>query len=116
MNVPWLDTHLGGTIVVTLVMMGFAAWATGRAVAVTWRPYWQVVVYPLLLGLVDRCLNRAFAEGELWSLTGYLIDAAFLVLVAMLAHRLTRVRRMTSQYPWLYERTGPLGWREKRAD
>jgi hypothetical protein len=116
MNVPLLDTHLGGTIIVTIVMMGFAAWATGRAVAITWRPYWQVIVYPLLLGFVDRGLNRAFAEGELWSLTGYLLDSAFLVGVAMLAHRLARTRRLTAQYPWLYERTGPLGWREKRPE
>ncbi len=113
--IPLLETHIGGTIVVTVIMMGFAAWATGRAIAATWRPYWQVIVYPLLLGFVDRGLNRAFAEGEMWSITGYLLDAAFLVLVAMLAHRLTRARRMTAQYPWIYERTGPLSWRERRG-
>ncbi len=114
--IPLLDTHLGGTIIVTVIMMGFAAWTTGRAIAGTWRPYWQVIVYPLLLGFVDRGLNRAFANGELWSLSGYLIDSVFLVLVAMLAHRLTRARRMATQYPWIYERTGPLGWRERRAN
>jgi hypothetical protein len=65
---------------------------------------------------VDRGLNRAFADGEMWSITGYLIDTAFLVLVAMLAHRLTRARRLTMQYPWIYERTGPLTWRERRAN
>jgi hypothetical protein len=114
--IPLLETHLGGTIVVTVIMMGFAAWATGRAIAATWRPYWQVIVYPCLLGFVDRGLNRAFADGEMWSITGYLIDTAFLVLVAMLAHRLTRARRLTMQYPWIYERTGPLTWRERRAN
>jgi hypothetical protein len=113
--IPVLETHIGGTIIVTVIMMGFAAWATGRAIAATWRPYWQVIVYPCLLGFVDRGLNRAFAEGELWSITGYLADTAFLVLVAMLAHRLTRARRLTTQYPWIYERTGPLSWRERRA-
>jgi hypothetical protein len=30
-----------------------------------------------------------------------------------LAFRLTRVRRMVSQYPWIYERDGLLGWRER---
>ena len=114
--IPLLDTHLGGTIIVTIIMMGFASWATGRAVAVTWRPYWQVIVYPILLAFVDRGLNRAFADGELWSLTGYLLDAAFLVVVAMFAHRLTRTRRVTVQYPWLYERTGPLSWRKTGAE
>ena len=50
--IPILDTHLGGVIVVTLVMMGFAAWSTGRAIAITWRPFWQAVIYPFLLGFV----------------------------------------------------------------
>jgi len=111
--IPLVDSTLGGIIIVTVIMMGFAAWSTGRAVAVTWRPYWQVIVYPCLLGFVDRGLHRAFGDGELWSLTGYLIDTAFLVAVAVFAHRLARTRRMTAQYPWLYERTGPLSWRKK---
>lgn len=113
--IPILDTHIGGVIVVTVVMMGFAAWSTGRAIAITWRPFWQAVFYPFLLGLVDRGLHRAFADGELWSLTGYLVDTAFLVAISVLAHRLARARRLTTQYPWLYERTGPLTWRERRA-
>lgn len=109
--IPILDTHLGGTIIVTVIMMGFAAWSTGRAVAITWRPFWQVVVYPFLLGFVDRGLNRAFADGELWSVTGYLADTAFLVLVSFLAYRVAYTRKLTTQYPWLYDRTGPLSWR-----
>ena len=113
--IPLLETHLGGTIIITVIMMGFAAWTTGRAVAVTWRPFWQVMVYPLLLGLVDRGLNRVFAEGELWSISGYLLDAAFLVAVSVLAHRLARARKLTTQYPWIFERSGPLSWREKSA-
>ena len=111
--IPILDTHLGGTIIVTVIMMGFAAWSTGRAVAITWRPFWQVVVYPFLLGFVDRGLNRAFADGELWSVTGYLADTAFLVLVSFLAYRVAHTRKLTTQYPWLYDRTGPLSWRER---
>ena len=113
--IPLLETHLGGTIIITVIMMGFAAWTTGRAVAVTWRPFWQVMVNPLLLGLVDRGLNRVFAEGELWSISGYLLDAAFLVAVSVLAHRLARARKLTTQYPWIFERSGPLSWREKSA-
>ena len=113
--IPILDTHLGGTIVVTIVMMGFAAWSTGRAIAITWRPFWHAVVYPFLLGFVDRCLNRAFADGELWSPTGYLADTAFIVAVSVLAHQLARTRKLTTQYPWLYERTSPLSWRERPA-
>ncbi len=113
--IPILDTHLGGTVIVTVVMMGFAAWSTGRAIAVTWRPFWHAVVYPFLLGFVDRGLNRAFADGELWSLTGYLADTAFLLAVSVFAYRLAQARKLTLQYPWLYERTSPLSWRERPA-
>jgi hypothetical protein len=31
----------------------------------------------------------------------------------MFAHRLTLARKMASQYPWIYERAGLLGWRER---
>jgi hypothetical protein len=42
-------------------------------------------------------------------------DAAFLLVVGGLSWRLTRARRMVMQYRWLYERTGPFGWRERSA-
>jgi len=113
--IPILDTHLGGTIIVTIVTMGFAAWSTGRAIAITWRPFWHAVVYPFLLGFVDRGLNRAFADGELWSLTGYLADTTFILAISLFAYRLAQTRKLTLQYPWLYERTSPLSWRLRQA-
>jgi hypothetical protein len=33
--------------------------------------------------------------------------------IGLLGYRTTRARQMTRQYPWLYERTGLLSWREK---
>jgi len=33
--------------------------------------------------------------------------------IAAFAYRLTRVRQMVQQYPWLYERKGLLGWEER---
>jgi branched-chain amino acid transport system ATP-binding protein len=45
--------------------------------------------------------------------SGYLIDTAVLVSVSIFAYRFTQARKMASQYPWIYERTGLLGWREK---
>jgi hypothetical protein len=41
------------------------------------------------------------------------IDAAVLMLIAAFAFRLTRARKMVSQYPWLYERVGVFGWRSR---
>ena len=37
---------------VTVVLCGFAAFATGRALAGTWRPMWWTVPYCLLLGVL----------------------------------------------------------------
>jgi hypothetical protein len=108
-----LGTTMWGFLIVTLLMMGFAAWMTGRAIAATWRPAWQVVAYSLLLGLADRFLVYALAEGELLSLAGYAVDTLILLAIAALAFRLTQARKMVTQYPWLYEPSGPFGWRAK---
>jgi ABC-type uncharacterized transport system permease subunit len=98
---------------ITVVVMGFAAFMTGHALANTWRPRWQAVVYCVLLGLVDRFLIWALFRGEPWLVTGYVIDTAFLVALGLLSYRLTETRKMVTQYPWLYERAGLLSWRAK---
>jgi len=100
---------------VTCLIGGGAAWATGRALADTWRPFGQAVVYLLLLGAAIRFAHFALFQGELLSLSSYVSDAAFLLAVGGLSWRLTRARRMVMQYRWLYERTGPFGWRERSA-
>ena len=101
------------TLFVTCLLGGGAAWATGRALANTWRPFGQAIVYLLLLGAAVRFAHFALFQGELLSLPSYLLDAAFLFLVGGLSWRLTRARRMATQYRWLYERTGPFTWRER---
>jgi hypothetical protein len=112
-----METLYGGSlgvfIGVTLGVMGFAAYMTGQAVANTWKPVWHGVAYALLLGLVDRFLIYALFDGELLSPVGYVVDAAMLVAIALLAFRIAQVRKMVQQYPWLYARTGPFSWREK---
>ena len=97
----------------TVCLMGFAAFMTGQATAVTWKPAWHALVYALLLGLADRFLAYALFGGSLLSPAAYLIDSATLAAVALLAWRLGRARKMVSQYPWLYERAGPLAWRSR---
>jgi branched-chain amino acid transport system ATP-binding protein len=96
---------------ITVVLCGFAAFATGRALAGTWRPMWWTVPYGLLLALVDRFLQWSLFGGELLSPTAYAADAAVLVGIALLAYRVTQAERMVRQYPWLYARSGLLSWR-----
>lgn len=112
-----MDAVLGAPLPVfiglTVILFGGAAFMMGQAVAGTWRPVWQVVAYGALLALGDRFLVYALFGGELLSLTGYLVHAGVLIGIGLIAFRVMRTHKMVSQYPWLYERTGPFGWREK---
>jgi hypothetical protein len=83
--------------------------------AETWRPFWQLAAYMLLLGGAVRFVHFALFEGELLSVPSYLADMLYLLLVGSLSWRMTYAHRMVTQYRWLYERSGPFGWRERTA-
>ena len=101
-------------VAVTVIIIGFAAYMTGQALANTWRPLWQLLVYCIMLGFASRFLIFSLFDGELLSMGGYLIDVVVLILIAAFAFRVTRARKMVNQYPWLYERTGLFGWKNLR--
>ena len=101
-------------VLVTVLMGGWAAWMTGRAMAITWQSYLLCVVYLLLLAGAVRFIHYALFEGTLLSLHYYLVDAAVLLIIGSIGFRRTRAWQMARQYPWLFERIGPLTWREKR--
>ncbi|HEY7386340.1 MAG TPA: hypothetical protein VH743_21985 [Beijerinckiaceae bacterium] len=98
---------------VTVLMGGWAAWMTGRAMAITWQPYAVLAVYLLLLAAVVRFIHFALFHGTLLSIHYYVVDAAVILAIGSIGFRFTRARQMATQYRWLYERTGPLTWREK---
>jgi hypothetical protein len=98
---------------VTVILGGWAAWMTGRAMALTWKPYWQLLVYLLILAAAVRFIHYALFEGTLLTLHYYLVDAAVLFAIGSLGFRYYRARQMATQYRWLYERTGPFSWRER---
>ncbi|MDR3441249.1 DUF6867 family protein [Telmatospirillum sp.] len=99
---------------ITVVFMGGCAAMAGQALARTWRPWWNVLPYCLLLGGADRFLIYALFKGELLLLSGYLLDGLVLILSGALAYQTTRASQMANQYPWLYKRTGWLTWSERR--
>lgn len=109
----WFGDTLFNVALFNLVLIGPAAFATGHAVALTWRPWLQVVFYTGLLSLTLRFLDYALANGELWSGAGFLLGWAVQLAIAAFAYRLTRARQMIRQYPWLYRRKGLLGWEEQ---
>lgn len=105
----------------TIVLGGGAAWATGRALAIHWRPFYEVLVYCCLLGMADRFLHWGLFldaplnvyKGTIASLYYYVVDTLILILFGSVAYRLNQARAMTTQYPWLYRRTGPFTWTER---
>lgn len=98
---------------VTIVLGGWAAWMTGRACALTWRPVWSTAIYLLILAGAVRFIHFALFQGTLLSVHYYVVDAVVLLAIGLVGYRHTRARQMTTQYRWLYERSGPLGWRER---
>jgi hypothetical protein len=108
-----LGASPGAFLGLTLPLFGGAALATGRALARHWRPAWQTLPYAALLGAGDRFLVYALFDGELLSVSGYVLGALILLALAFLAYRLILVRGMVRQYPWLYETAGPLSWRRR---
>lgn len=97
----------------TVILFGFAAFLAGQATAESWRATWQILPAALMLTAADRFLLYALFGAELASPSGFLIAAVILAAIAAGAYYLTRARKMVQQYPWLYQRSGPFGWREK---
>lgn len=102
-------------LIVTVLMGGWAGWMTARAFARAWRSYWQCLPALLAVAAAVRFIHFALFEGTLLSAQYYAVDAAIVLLAGSLGYRATRTRQMTTQYRWLYERTGPFSWRS-RAD
>lgn len=108
-----LGTSIGVFIALTVVVAGGAAIMTGRALADGWKLPWQVVAACFGLTLADRFLVYALFQGDLLSPSGFLIDFVVLTALALLAYRVTLVRKMVSQYPWRYERVSLFNYRER---
>jgi Domain of unknown function (DUF6867) len=106
-NSPWVF------LILTVLIGGTAAWLTGRALAIGWRPTWQIIFYMSLLGLVLRFFHFALFQGTLVSLHYYVTDTLILLSAACLGYRLTRVKQMVTQYAWEVERTSLFSWRNK---
>ena len=91
-------------------MGGGAAWLAGRAIAATWRPWWHVAAYMLILGCAVRFIHFALFEGTLLSAQFYTVDTIVCLIVGFLGFRATRVGQMTTQYRWINARAGFLRW------
>ena len=106
-------TSLLAFLIVNGLLAGGAAWITGKALADGWKPLWHALAYSLLLALGTRFVLFALFKSALLSLPGLLITLAILAGLSALSFRISRARKMVAQYPWLYERAGLIGWRQR---
>lgn len=111
-----IEVSLGDFMLVTLCLGGGAAWLTGRAVARSWGPYWQVLAYCALLAGAVRFCHFALFAGTLRALDYYLLELILLAAIATLGFRAVRKTQMTGRYDWLFVSSGPLAWRARTED
>jgi hypothetical protein len=102
-------------VLVTVILGGGAAWLAGRAIAVTWRSWWQIVVYMLILGGGVRFIHFALFGGTLLSLHYYTVDSAICIAFGFVGFRAARAAQMVRQYGWINQPDGPLRWRRKQT-
>jgi hypothetical protein len=107
------EDTFGVFLLVTVVLGGGAAALAGRAIAATWRPWWQVLVYALILGGAVRFIHFALFDGTLLSARYYAVDSAVCMAFAFFGFRAARASQMVSQYRWINAPDGPLRWRRK---
>lgn len=100
-------------LLVTVVMGGLAAYATGSAIATTWRPRWQLVVYGFLIAAAVRFIHHALFEEPFIAPRSYVVDLVVLIVAAAFGFHLTRRRQMREQYDWLA--SGPAKGTVQRA-
>lgn len=114
-NIFYQESSFGVFFLVTGLLGGWSSWMTGRACALTWRSVLSAVLYTVPLAAFIRFIHFIPPfDGTLLSLHYYCVDLVFLMIMSFLGFRFTRAKQMVRQYSWLYEKTSPFTWREKR--
>ena len=107
------EGSIGVFLLVTIFLGGGGAALAGRAIALTWRPWWQIVAYMLILAAAVRFFHFALFGGTLTSLHYYVVDSVVCLGLGFIGFRTARVGQMLKQYRWINEPNGPLRWRRK---
>jgi hypothetical protein len=67
----------------------------------------------LVLAAAVRFLHYALGGEDLLDPQFYAVSFVIVLLAAAYGYRAKRVQQMTTQYSWIYQRSGPLGWQAK---
>ena len=115
------EVSLVDFLLVTVFLGGGAAWLTGRATALTWTPWSTLVAYIVLVTVATRFIHFSLFNGSFFlppatfgtALYYGIVDFIILIIAAGLGRQITRARQMSTQYHFLYERAGPVAWRQR---
>ena len=88
-------------LLVSVIFGGGCAWLAARAIALTWRPWWHLLLYMFILGFAVRFLHYALFGRTLFDPLYYAIDTAILLAIAFVGYRSTRRHQMARQYGFL---------------
>ncbi len=97
---PWVF------LLCTIILGGATAYVTGKAIAETWRPFWQVIAYLMCLGVVVRFIQFALFQERLLSMRNYLVDIAALIVFGVVGYAVARRHQMATQYSWAATKSG----------
>ena len=87
-------------LLLTVAFGGGAAFASGKAIAETWRPAWHILIYAILIGGGVRFLHFALFQERMISLQNFVVDLGVLLPAGLLGATLARRRQMRLQYGW----------------
>lgn len=107
------EGSFGVFLLCTVILGGGAGWLTGRAIAGTWRPFWQIIVYALILGLAVRFIHFSLFGGTLLSPHYYVVDSLVCLALGLLGFRTARAAQMVRQYRWINAPAGRMRWRRR---
>jgi hypothetical protein len=107
------EGSFGVFLLLTVILGGGAAFLAGRSLAKDWRSVTSLLTFMIPVGAGVRFLHFALFQHPLFSLTHFISTTLILMGFAYLGYRLKRVSQMVTQYPWLYERSGLLTWKNK---
>jgi hypothetical protein len=102
-------------LILTVIFGGGAAWQTGRATAQTWRPIGTMLLYSIGITIAVRFLHFAVFGGTLLSVHYFLVDAVIVGAAMFAGYQARRSEQMATQYSWLFQRSGPFGWSDKKS-
>ena len=73
-------------------------------------PFWMVPIYMLILAAAVQFLHYALGAEDLLDLHYYVVGFIIVLAAASYGYRTRRAEQMVTQYSWIYQKSGPMGW------